>query len=446
MRGLACRFLIALALSAFAIGAAKAQTSVVRWALVPVDATRNDPALSLHTTQALCDAAARTLNRTRTYTCERRLDVTAAVVVPPPTPVCTAPQPAASQTVACPSGTTGSWTQTRSVTQAAYPVCWTTGAYAPTSAPAGACTPIVTPPPPPPTTGLTYVNPALVPAASTVGVSSEYRVANTGAQPYRDPDGMGAFRTVCQWSHFNFDDPLVYPGQVGASHLHMFFGNTGTTGNSTPESIRTTGNGSCRGGIANRTAYWVPAVIDTRSGAPVRPAADIDVYYKRGYGVPESTQVVAPPVGFRMIAGNSKSTVGQQDAYFECNGSRISGMTCGSGELRQVVEFPQCWDGINLDSPDHRSHVIYPSGGRCAATHPVVLPEITVIVKYAVPSGGTGSWRLSSDVIGAPAGSSGHADWVNGWVQNILESGMTNIVNRGLSGGSHMIGDGRVLY
>jgi hypothetical protein len=63
--------------------------------------------------------------------------------VPPPT--CTAPQPPnESQTMACPSGTVGSWTQTRSYVAAPYPTCWTPGPWAPTSPPAGACT---TPPP-----------------------------------------------------------------------------------------------------------------------------------------------------------------------------------------------------------------------------------------------------------------------------------------------------------
>lgn len=44
--------------------------------------------------------------------------------------------------------------------------------------------------------------------------------------------------------------------------------------------------------------------------------------------------------------------------------------------------FPTCWDGVNLDSPDHREHVAYPasgtfeSGGPCPATHPVRLPQI----------------------------------------------------------------------
>lgn len=71
-------------------------------------------------------------------------------MAPPPT--CTSPQPASTTaTIACPTGQTGSWTQTTSYTAAAYPACWTP-LVAPTSAPAGSC---VTPPPPPPPPVLT---------------------------------------------------------------------------------------------------------------------------------------------------------------------------------------------------------------------------------------------------------------------------------------------------
>ncbi len=41
-----------------------------------------------------------------------------------------------------------------------------------------------------------------------------------------------------------------------------------------------------------------------------------------------------------------------------------------------------CWDGKNLDSPDHMSHVSYPasgtfeSNGPCPATHPVNIPQL----------------------------------------------------------------------
>jgi hypothetical protein len=29
-------------------------------------------------------------------------------------------------------------------------------------------------------------------------------------------------------------------------------------------------------------------------------------------------------------------------------------------ELWARIAFPQCWDGVNLDSPDHKSHMAYP--------------------------------------------------------------------------------------
>lgn len=53
---------------------------------------------------------------------------------------CAAAPATATQTVACPTGTTGTWTQTHGWTSAAYPTCWTANAWSPTSAPAGACT------------------------------------------------------------------------------------------------------------------------------------------------------------------------------------------------------------------------------------------------------------------------------------------------------------------
>ena len=134
--------------------------------------------------------------------------------------------------------------------------------------------------------------------------SSTFDVGGTGQWPYQTPgETSGAFRTRCDMSHFNRDDSLVYPGQVGRAHLHMYFGNTGSTANSTPESIRTTGNSTCRGGIANRSTYWVPAVIDTASGNVMRMMY-ADVYYKTGYLGVRNEDVKPIPQGLRMIAGD----------------------------------------------------------------------------------------------------------------------------------------------
>jgi len=49
--------------------------------------------------------------------------------------------------------------------------------------------------------------------------------------------------------------------------------------------------------------------------------------------------------------------------------------TCAEG-IMSSLRFPTCWDGVNLDSPDHMAHMSYPetgtfeSAGPCPATHP----------------------------------------------------------------------------
>ena len=54
---------------------------------------------------------------------------------------------------------------------------------------------------------------------------------------------------------------------------------------------------------------------------------------------------------------------------------------CAYG-IMSNVRFPTCWDGKNLDSPNHQSHMSYPetgtfeSGGPCPASHPVRVPQL----------------------------------------------------------------------
>ena len=57
--------------------------------------------------------------------------------------------------------------------------------------------------------------------------ASDERLMATNQQP-GPSDGTGAFRTVCDFSHMAFDDPIVFPGQPGKSHLHAFFGKLAT--------------------------------------------------------------------------------------------------------------------------------------------------------------------------------------------------------------------------
>lgn len=55
-------------------------------------------------------------------------------------------------------------------------------------------------------------------------------------------------------------------------------------------------------------------------------------------------------------------------------------VSCPSG-VRAQINFPSCWDGVNVDSPDHKSHVDFLSGGPDSGTcsnpkFPKTLPRI----------------------------------------------------------------------
>lgn len=318
--------------------------------------------------------------------------------------------------------------------------------------------------------GTVYVDPALIPPPSNAGFNTE----RIGPSPYATPvSDIGQVRTVCQYSHMAFDDPIVFPGQPGRSHLHMFFGNTGVNANSTATSIANTGAGTCLGGTINRSGYWVPAMIDTTNGRPILPGSDFFVYYKVGYWGVDSAQVKPFPAGLRMIAGDANATEppgglpnGQNPRFeFWCtdsshanaygNGKSIP--TCRPGDrLNTFIAFPQCWDGVNLDSPDHKSHMAYafgnfpgsPTAG-CPASHPVPLVEISFNFHWNVPStSDTSRWRLASDRASTsiPGGYSFHADWFNGWKPEIVEIFTRRCLNEFRDCGVGDLGDGRLLY
>jgi hypothetical protein len=269
-------------------------------------------------------------------------------------------------------------------------------------------------------------------------------------------DGLGAFRTTCNIAKFAFDDPIVYPNQPGASHLHMFFGNTAITGRSTAASIANSGGSTCRGGILNRSAYWIPALYDTVTKEFIAPRFG-QFYYKSGSNV-DVTKTVDIPPGLRMIAGDKAATGPQPHIGWSCGGVNQTGLIpdCVNGVdlLTAAVEFPLCWDGRNLDSPDHKSHMAYviyqdpPLKSYCPATHPVQLPQISEqfdfpILKRHRPD----RWRLTSDMYSTTirGGRSLHADWMLGWDQPTIHSIVVNCLQKGLDCGVGTIGGGQHL-
>lgn len=325
----------------------------------------------------------------------------------------------------------------------------------PTPSPSPAPSPAPTPSPAPaPMPGGVYVDASKIPAGSP-GIARD-TIETAAEAPYYF-DGIGAFRTICDYTHMNFDDAIVYPGQPGASHLHTYFGSKNTNAYSTPSSLMTATAATCRGGTVNRSGYWVPAMVDTRDGRPLA-ATRMIVYYKSGYWGVTPQQVQALPQGLRMLGGVSSSTTPQRldVSHFTCSADNVqhSGVPtyCPVGAtIDQIIRFPQCWDGRNLDSADHRSHMSYPAPNYpygCPSTHPVALPEVQFSVSYTVQAGDDlRAWRLSSDRYDTtqPGGYSNHSDWINGWKPEVMDVWIQKCVRAGMDCKGALLGDGRAL-
>jgi hypothetical protein len=300
------------------------------------------------------------------------------------------------------------------------------------------------------TGGMPVINTALMqPPMKGFGFERVQQIGGNGGAAGLD---TGAFRTTCGFSHFAFDDPIVLPGQPGKSHLHNFWGNSDTNGNSTVQSIASTGDSTCAGGTMNRTGYWTPAMVNLKNGAPIVPYTQI-FYYKAGYLGVKPADVKPFPAGLRMVAGNSagKTPIPNGDvARIICSADgAIQGAipNCAIGStIELMVIFPQCWDGVNLDSPDHKSHMAYATGSGCPSTHPVGLPEITMNVLYLVTEDRPDlNWKLASDNYVGQGGYSLHADWFGGWKTEAMTTFVKNCINPAKSTSNDLC-DGRMLY
>jgi len=169
------------------------------------------------------------------------------------------------------------------------------------------------------------------------------------------------------------------------------------------------------------------------------------------------------PPGFKMVSGNprrrgrkfqpgdgSQGGLAERALEWEClrypknisyNNLRagVQGFPttdCEDGLIMRV-HMPACWDGVNVDSPDHVSHTAYLSDldrGSCPSTHPVPLMKLLYEVTWDVNSM-TSRWNKQKDLwpfvwsTGDSTGYSWHARFQNGWDTQALQNSIDKCNN-----------------
>ena len=120
------------------------------------------------------------------------------------------------------------------------------------------------------------------------------------------------------------------------------------------------------------------------------------------------------PRFLRIVTGDAKAVTkgpGAARAHWTCSGTpdRASAThypLCPAGQLVQRVgEFPSCWNGADLDSDTHRTHVTFPdpATGACPAGT-VPIPRLRITLSYRAPAGHS----YAVDTLPRPAAQAGH--------------------------------------
>ncbi|KAG4437880.1 hypothetical protein IFR05_006640 [Cadophora sp. M221] len=233
-------------------------------------------------------------------------------------------------------------------------------------------------------------------------------------------------------------DPIVSPGGP-SSHVHAISGGTAFSRNMPGINDAVNAKATTCDKYTDHSNYWCPQLYNRRDGMfELVPFTGANMYYKKftcdyqagGQWCPRPSGARPFPPGLRMVAGNpfrrtqNDSEQSNQAILYETGGvGEMYGFPkVIQGRLQMNVRFPSCWDGKNLDSPDHKSHMSYPDptkgdtqGGMCPSTHPIALLHIGA--EFGFDTNALNITDSSTLVfsMGDTTGYGGHADFIQGW-------------------------------
>jgi hypothetical protein len=218
----------------------------------------------------------------------------------------------------------------------------------------------------------------------------------------------GVFVTKCGVNAnklHNSDNVIVAPGVTnGAHHVHDYVGNQDNDAFSTDQDFAKAGT-SCQNKGDKSTYYW--PVLRLQDGTK---EVDAD---KQGGGAEGNTgriltakkatlnfvgsprgKVVAMPRFLRIITGDAKAFVNgtaNANASWSCTGFENKVQLkdkyplCPSGsDVVRTFKFQSCWDGRNIDSANHRTHVAFADAGGKCPTGFKAIPQLVQRLVYDV--------------------------------------------------------------
>lgn len=269
--------------------------------------------------------------------------------------------------------------------------------------------------------------------------------------------GAEAFwRLPCGRIQLGRVDPIISPGQV-SGHVHTVSGPNNFGVSSTSQSLTGAYCTSCPV-QSDKSAYWTPQLYyryGNGTFTDVGNGGTIVYYLDRGDNLSE---MVPFPEGFKMVSGdpglrssnpssvtwNGKRAIGDRVSFLcvnyqkpEAETNSLGNTNCPQG-LRAQIQFPSCWDGVNLYK-NNQSHVAYLDridNGACPPSHPKLLPHLFYEIYYDVAH-----VQLEPDgyyvfAQGDATGYGFHGDFQNGWDTQVLTNAISqcmgpNAVNDG---------------